>query len=163
MSAEITGDGTKIRTFLTSRGVGVLATANKDGEPHAASIYFALNDDFSIDFLTKEKTTKGQNLAENPRAAFVVFDAASQTTVQIYGSVVPADSLEKIQQTYNRISVITKATSGNHKTPVEKLDAGKFVGYTLIPERVRMAEYIKAEYPPVDRLFEYAPLPSDEL
>jgi PPOX class probable F420-dependent enzyme len=61
--------------FLTTPGrTGVLTTVRPDGRPHAAPIWFDLDDDDLV-FTTWETTVKARNLARDPRAGLVVDDA----------------------------------------------------------------------------------------
>jgi hypothetical protein len=102
-------------------------------------------------------------LLENPRAALAVFDAASQTTVQASGGVTKITEVEEVQRIFSRILTITRTTSGNHLPPLAKMDAGKYIGFRIKPHTLKMAEFVKAEYPPTDQLFENVSLPDDTL
>lgn len=64
------------RGFLQSEPVrtGKLATTRKDGRPHVAPIWFALDDDGSVVFTTDRGSVKGASLRRDPRAALCVDD-----------------------------------------------------------------------------------------
>jgi PPOX class probable F420-dependent enzyme len=51
----------------------VLSTVRPDGRPHAAPVWYALDDD-SLVFTTGADTVKGRNLAANPDLALCVQD-----------------------------------------------------------------------------------------
>lgn len=55
--------------FLASIELLSLATASKDGVPHCAPSFFAI-DGRNILFTTSDQSISGQNLLENPLAAF---------------------------------------------------------------------------------------------
>jgi PPOX class probable F420-dependent enzyme len=60
------------RAFLMEgTRTGVLATVRKDGRPHAAPVWFALDGD-DVLFTTGADTVKGRNLRRTGRALFVV-------------------------------------------------------------------------------------------
>jgi PPOX class probable F420-dependent enzyme len=69
------------RAFLERHRVGHLATAGADGAPHVMPVCYAL-DDAALYFIADEKPKRRtprelkrlRNVAENPRAAFVVDD-----------------------------------------------------------------------------------------
>jgi len=62
------------RAFLLhGTRTGVLATVRQDGRPHAAPVWFTLDDDDVI-FTTGAKTVKGRNLRRTAVASFVVDD-----------------------------------------------------------------------------------------
>ena len=60
--------------FLASHELIMLSTASKDGVPHAAPSFYAL-DGRRILFTTSSKSHTGQNLAANPQAAVAAGDA----------------------------------------------------------------------------------------
>ncbi len=66
----------EIRAFLSADPprTGKLATTRRDGSPHVAPVWFALDDDGSIVFNTHEDTIKGKTLRRDPRAALCVDD-----------------------------------------------------------------------------------------
>lgn len=156
MTVSISENHPRIKEFLEAHSVGILATASSEAVPHAATIYFVIGPNLEIYFVTRQETTKHRNLSENPAAALAVFDASSQTTVQAMGSVEMVTDQALQEDIYNRVLAITKQTSGDHLPPLAKLDAGKNITYQLKSKTLRMAEFVKAEYPPVDELFEVA-------
>lgn len=76
-----------IRDFLGKSSVGVLATCDKSGQPHAAAVYIINDEELNVYFITKEGTQKSQDIRDNPKVALAVYDEASQTTLQTVGSV----------------------------------------------------------------------------
>jgi uncharacterized pyridoxamine 5'-phosphate oxidase family protein len=63
----------------------VIATC-VDGQPHAATVYYAIKDDFTVYFLTAADTQKYQNLLTNQHAAMVVGFGPSHITLQGSGN-----------------------------------------------------------------------------
>ena len=163
MPVQITTQNPKILSFLQTHPLGILATADRDGVPHAATMYFIVEPDFSVRFITKQQTTKHTNLRANPQAALAVFEAASQKTVQLAGPVEQIADLGELQEVFGQVLQISKTTSDGHRPPISKLDAGNYVAYRLRPTTVRMAEFVKAEYPPVDEIFEVVTAPAQDL
>jgi PPOX class probable F420-dependent enzyme len=66
----------EVAAFLSSEPPrpGVLATVRADGRPHAAPVWYDVDDDGSIVFNTGERTVKGRNLARSGRASMCVDD-----------------------------------------------------------------------------------------
>ena len=64
---------------------------------------------------------------------------------------------------YEKILTISESTTNNHKPPITKFEAGDSVLYRISPTTIRMAEFVKAEYPPVDQIFETVTTPSPSL
>jgi PPOX class probable F420-dependent enzyme len=63
------------RTFLTEPvRTATLATVRPDGRPHAAPVWFALDGDDTVVFMTGAGTVKGRNILAEPRVAICVDD-----------------------------------------------------------------------------------------
>lgn len=162
MPIAVTDDNLKIRTFLETHSVGVLATASLTGVPYATTIYFAIDMDLNIYFMTKEGTAKNENLQQNPLVALAVFHAPSQTTVQIAGAAVRIDDAEQMEKLYSRVLEVTNKTSGaGHRPPLSVLKAGSYVGYCIKPTTLRMAEFIKADNASNGQLFSEVSVSND--
>jgi pyridoxamine 5'-phosphate oxidase len=66
----------------------VLATASKNGTPHARTVlYKGLDPDGGIKFFTNYKSAKGRELSANPKAALVFFWSALYRQVRIEGKI----------------------------------------------------------------------------
>jgi PPOX class probable F420-dependent enzyme len=63
------------RSFMLDRArTAVLATVRADGRPHAAPIWFDLDDDILV-FTTGENTVKARNMRRDPRVSLCVDEA----------------------------------------------------------------------------------------
>jgi len=80
------------RAFLAADPphTGKLATTRRDGRPHVAPIWFALDDDGSIVFTTFEESLKGRTLRRDPRAALCVDDEAPPFSFVTVGEALDA-------------------------------------------------------------------------
>lgn len=69
-------DLTQARAFLTAGPArpGILSTARADGRPHAAPVWYDVDDDGAICFTTGADTVKGRNLRRTGYAALTVQD-----------------------------------------------------------------------------------------
>jgi len=134
-----------VRRFLESRYSGVLATADGAGIPHAAVVYFLLEDDFSLLFGTKTETQKFKNIQENNQASFVIYDEAEQTTVQITGRVEVVDDTEVRRKVVNNMFVASAERSQREIPPAEKLIAGDYAAVRLVPMVIKMAVYARPD------------------
>jgi len=75
-----------------------LATTRRDGRPHVAPIWFALDDDGSILFTTFEESLKGRTLRRDPRAALCVDDEAPPFSfVTVEGTVEIGGDLDELR------------------------------------------------------------------
>jgi PPOX class probable F420-dependent enzyme len=66
----------EVEAFLRTEPphTGKIGTVRKDGSPHVAPVWFALDDDGRIVFTTGATTVKGHSLARDPRLAICVDD-----------------------------------------------------------------------------------------
>ena len=65
------------KAFLVEkRRTGKLGTVRKDGRPHVAPIWFDLDDDGTILFMTGTRTAKGHAIRRDPRICLCVDDEA---------------------------------------------------------------------------------------
>lgn len=156
MSIEISERKEHILDFLKQNSTAVLATASKGGEPHAATIYYMVDEDLNFYFITKRDTTKSQNLKDGGRAALAIHEATTQTTVQVVGKVEEEVGVDKTQKTFRDILKISMATSESGTPPISKLQAGPYVAYRLTPDSVRMASFIRPDSGSYERIFEDA-------
>ncbi len=154
MSGNTADNQDKIIKFLENHHVGVLATADNKAAPHAATIYFVVDDDLNFFFVTKEKTQKHKNLQENPHVALAVYEAKSQSTVQVQGKAEFIKDVNKFMEIFKKLLKINSATSDSDRPPVSKLFAGDYFMYRLHPDKVRLAEYMKQDQGDFDNLFE---------
>lgn len=134
-----------IKQFLASHHSGVLATADQVATPHAAVVYFSLDDDFSLTFTTKTETQKYKNMEENDQVAFVCYDEANQTTVQITGQVMKVTDENKRQEMLNTIYELSADLSKTELPPIEKLFAGNYVVLKLLPQVIKMAIFLRPD------------------
>lgn len=134
-----------VHDFLRTHPTGVLSTTDEDGGPRAAVVYFTVLDDFSVTFATKKETKKHENLQRDPRAMFVVYEASSQTTVQIQGHAEVITDPDESMQIIEQVSSIASATSESGEMAISKLEAGDFVAYQLLPTQIRMAVFARPD------------------
>lgn len=85
--------------FLTEpqRLTAVIASSPLDGNTHAATVYYYVDNEFNFYFLTATGTQKYRNLLENKNAAIVVGFGPSYTTMQGQGAatLLEKDSIEE--------------------------------------------------------------------
>jgi PPOX class probable F420-dependent enzyme len=95
-----------VRAFLTSDPPrpGVVATTRKDGRPHAAPVWYVVDDDGTIVFTTGSDTVKGRTLRRTGWAAMTVDDDTPPFSfVTVEGPVALSDDLAKVREWAGRI------------------------------------------------------------
>jgi general stress protein 26 len=141
VAVTIKHDQAEAYTFLKDHKVGVLATVDPNGEPHAAAIYYFINEDFTISFVTKAGTKKADNLQHNNHAVLVVYEAGSQTTVQVTGEVTEITDLLQVNEIFTQAIYASIETAKSSVPPLAKIKEGDYVGFRLAPKQVRMAAF----------------------
>lgn len=154
MTVDITTSREHLADFLGKNQVGVLATTDSSGKPHAATIYITFDRQFNIYFVTKKDTQKSRNLQDNRQAAIAIYDASSQTTVQAEGLVVEVTETEQVEWVFNDIWRIASKTSTSNAPPPSQLAAGKYVVYRLATPSLRMATFVREDPADYDKIFE---------
>lgn len=130
-----------ILNFLRNNRVGVLATSDRTGRPHAATVYITHDENLNLYFVTKEKTTKNENLKTNPQAAIAIYDPSSQSTVQAEGRVEEIIDIGQSEKILYEVWTTALQTSESGNIPVSKLQAGGYVAYGLIAPTIRLATF----------------------
>lgn len=130
-----------IRHFLSENQTGVLATVGLDGTPHASVIYYTLDHEFNVRFITKEKTQKSYDLKHDGRATLIVYDEATQTTAQISGVASKVNDEAESSQAFRNGLRASLHTAESAIPPISKLAAGNYVAYKLESAEVRMAVF----------------------
>lgn len=130
-----------IYSFLSTHPIGVLASVDPNGNPHAAVVYFSVDKNFVIMFTTKNETKKNDNIKHNKHVMLICYESASQTTVQIIGSVNEITDVEKLERIFAGTMLASMQTSDSGIPPIAKLHAGNYVGFVLYPKSIAMSVY----------------------
>jgi hypothetical protein len=152
MAIKDTDKNRRILHFLKQHKVGSLATVDPDGLPQVSVIYYGVDDDFVITFLTKTGTKKHDNLSHNVHATLLVYDEVNQITAQVMGRAheMPAKSQDAFVNTLKA----SMETSEAGIPPISKLIAGDYVAYQLKPIQIRMAVFSRPDPGDYTEVFE---------
>lgn len=91
--------------FLKDHKTAVVATASRSGEPEAATVWYAIDDDFTFNFIADKESRKYKNLKENPHVAIVVGIGPDVMTIQCGGH---ADIIDYLKDTDRAERIIRK-------------------------------------------------------
>lgn len=131
----------KIYEFLKQHPVGVLATVDPDGNPHASTIFFSADDQLNITFTTKRGTEKHANINNHNTVMLVTYDAANQSAVQASGKATEVtDQLEALDVFRGTLQA-TQKTGADEVPPIAKISAGPYVAYKITPDNIWLVEY----------------------
>lgn len=68
--------------FLKDNHTMVVATVSRDGIPHAATVYYMVDDKFDLYFCTGEETKKFLNIKDNAKVALAIGAGPDIKTIQ---------------------------------------------------------------------------------
>lgn len=140
--------------FLTDNPVGVLATVDPNGYPHAVVIYFTVDKQFNLAFLTKTGTKKYDSLVRNDKIMLVVYEPISQSVAQVTGNAHEIKDNYEVNQVAQRIFEASLKTSEAGVPPINKLHAGTYTAFAITPVQVRMAVYERPDDGDYSQIFE---------
>lgn len=144
----------RIFEFLNSHSIGVVSTVDPNNEPHSAVVYYAVDQDFNITFTTKQNTKKTSNLNHKNHAMFIVYDAKTQTTVQITSTAEDLTGTPELPEVFRHTIEASMETSEAGIPPISKLAAGDYTAFRLHPVQIRMAVFSRPDPGGYDELFE---------
>lgn len=144
----------RIYDFLKSNPIGVLSSVTPNGDPHGAVVYFEIDTDFTISFLTKAETRKYDNLRHHKHVMMTVFEPATQATAQVSGDAVEVEESYDINRLAGVILGTSIKTGDAGLPPISKLQAGPYVAFRIKPVQIRMAVYARPDSGDYGDLFE---------
>ncbi len=150
----------EIANFLKRNHIAVIATADKESIPHAATVYYATDSRMNIFFLTKDGTTKSKNIENNPQAAIAIYEPESQRTLQTMGAVTRIEDKATKDRALRIMEKYAKETAKTSEIPISKLQAGDYVLYKISPQTYRLGDY---KYGSHDYIFDTAIAPGESL
>jgi len=149
--------------FLEHNKVGVLATANNLGKPHAATVYVTFDQDLNLYFLTRTNTQKSRNIQSNNQVALAIYNAPSQTTLQAEGTAVEVTDPSQVQWITNDIWRVATQTSPDTQPPQAQLTgAGYYAVYKLLAPSLRLATYAHQNSAKAEQVFSIVPTRKEE-
>lgn len=124
--------------FLKSQVVAVLATIDLEGNPSAATIYFANDEDFTFYFITKTVTRKYKNLQHNPNVALAIGTHNIPITIQVEGK---AELMEEFDKRLIALDKVARnSLLGAYGPPLNKLPESELAVYKITPTLVRFLD-----------------------
>lgn len=144
----------RIFDFLTRNPVGVLTTVDPDGYPHGVVIYFVVDKQFNVSFLTKTGTKKYDNLLRNNTIMLVAYEPVSQSVAQVVGSAHEINNKDAGKQVAQQVFGACLKTSGSGVPPINKLNAGAYTAFFIEPVQIRLAMYERPDHGEYSQIFE---------
>ena len=133
--------------FLRENATAVVATSF-EGQPHASVVYYDVDDDFNLFFLTKRNTHKNIHTGFDPHVAVVIGFGPERINVQIRGTARVLLESEKIDAVAKMIARYTQL--GITALPIAYMKElkGKFtLAMKVVPEELVFMNMECVRYP----------------
>ena len=144
----------RIYDFLKSTPVGVLSTVSPDSNPHGVVIYFDIDKQFRVVFLTQSHTRKHDNLIHNNHVMLTVFDTETQAVAQITGRAYEIQDSYDVNGIAGRVFARSRKINKVGLMPINKLEVGPYVAFEIDPVQIRMAVYARPDPGDYEKIFE---------
>lgn len=115
------------------------------GNPHATTIYYSVDEDFNIYLSTKRDTKNHDNLQRNNHTMLVIYEAYSQSTVQVTGVAEEITDNPEAHEVFRGTFKAAMKTSESVVPPITKLFADNYVAYRIKPAQIRMAAFVRPD------------------
>jgi general stress protein 26 len=145
-----------IRDFLSHESLAVVSSVSEEGKPHAATIFFSVNNEFQLFFSTRRDSQKYKNIAANPAVSVVVSNLELMVTVQIEGTATEVTDATELQQFMDTMLKISMERSQMERwmAPVHLLKNGDFVVMKVSPQWMRVGDFRDIQQNPSDYFHE---------
>ncbi len=127
--------------FLKAHDLGVISTTRVDGSPIGAAIYYVVDEDFNIFFVTKTNTIKFSNLKMNSVTALTVIDESERTTIQAEGVAEEIKSDDAEPKIMNMLAKVRSDKKHVWFPPVALLEDGEYTLVKIRLNKVKLADY----------------------
>ena len=126
----------------------VIATSTKDGKPHAAVIYYYVDDAFNFYFLTAHNTRKYKTLIQNPHISFTIGFGFQYITIQGWGT---AHILEKNSDVENEIilNINNRLHANDYHWPIFQIpryEKEELCVFKIVPNELRLLNLDQENY-----------------
>lgn len=133
----------QVYDFMRAHPVGVLATVDPNSNPHAVVVYYSVDEEGNLFFTTKRDTKKSDNIQHNNHVMLAVYEASTQTSLQISGTAEDISESPEANEVFQNTMHATLQTSESGVPPISKLYAGHYVAYKVRPAEIRMVSFAK--------------------
>ena len=129
--------------FLRKHSLGMLVTTDAVARTAITPLYFYTGDDFTIYFLTKEKTRKFQNILQLSHTSLCTYSEEEKTVIEVDGTAQPLNDTIMLLQVIEWFELIVKSrnTDSVFLPPISQLDAGNYVGCTIKPKKITFRKF----------------------
>jgi general stress protein 26 len=130
----------KVLDYIKDHPEAVISTVDNDHTPHGAVVYIYTDNLKRLYFLTKTKTKKFTNLKDHSPVSLTFFDKTDNSTLQINGKSYIETDPHVVSATMQKL-MQEQVHESRWIPPIARIEAGDFVLVSIIPQKMRLAEY----------------------
>ncbi len=125
--------------FIRQHRLCALSTVSSEGQPRAASVFLAVDDQLDLFFMTKVETIKYRHILQNPRVAVVITDEVGFQTVQAEGV---AEEVQRNETKHWMIEQLShNASSSTGQLPIDQIAGNAYVFLRIRPTWLRWGQF----------------------
>lgn len=129
--------------FLKDNNVLVLSTADRDGKPQGASVYYVIDGNFNFYFVTSKNTHKFENIQKNKNVGMVVGFGPDLKTIQGGGEAYEVTEKEDQREKVARLAEKAEINDKGH-WPVTEISTME-KGYALFKVEPNWLSYMNLQ------------------
>lgn len=134
--------GDNINEFIKSHSRAVIATVDLNGQPSTSIIFYVMDNNAELHFITKTQTKKFENLKANSKAAITIADAEMPIAVNVTGLVVELVDQPLHDEIMQEVFKLSYSELHDY-APIIKLHKGSFTVMKFIPKEAKMTDFTK--------------------
>jgi nitroimidazol reductase NimA-like FMN-containing flavoprotein (pyridoxamine 5'-phosphate oxidase superfamily) len=131
----------KIYNFLRKHDLATIGTLNRKKQPILAAVYYYIDDEYNLYFVTKTNTRKYRNLKDNPAVGVVVVDEKKRFTVSAEGLAKEVSDEDAQVNIMNELAKVRGDSNSAWFPPIAQIDGGTYVLIKVDLRHVTMADY----------------------
>lgn len=130
----------KVVEFVKSHTKAVIATVDPMLQPSTSMIFYIVDKNNDMYFVTKSLTTKSENLKQNNKSALTIIDDEKPITVSMTGTVQEISDQSKRDDIMQEVFKLSYSVLHDY-APIIKLHKGSFAVMKFIPKQAKMTDF----------------------
>jgi len=119
-----------IEQFTQKSPTLCLSTCSPEGQAQSSLIYFAVDENLTLYFFSKEDTRKCENIAKNPKVALLMQDPEEQMSLQMEGVAQKITEQKELHSVFDFL-IQTLSRSIDWPPPAGKIEGGDLAIYKV--------------------------------
>ena len=128
--------------FLEGNSLAVISTVTKEGKPDGSAVYYLIEKNFDIFFISKKGTAEYKNIHHLNEVVLTVTNTATNETAKIKGKAEPVNKAAlTIEIMENVAGKLNHDDDFETVLPILKREAGDIMAIKIKPYQITMSDY----------------------